>query len=161
MFSAELIVSMLLILSVSWLVGYFLSRFGLPLMVGQLVAGVILGPPILGWVTASPPLEFMAEFGIFFVMFYVGMEMDPKDLIQHFWSSLATAVGGYVLPFILGVGATLAFGGTIFQALFMGLCISITAIAVQAVILQSMSINRSQLEAISLSARPLSRTPCP
>jgi Kef-type K+ transport system membrane component KefB len=150
--SSELIVSLLLILTLSWILGYIFSRFGLPFLLGELMAGVLLGPPILGIISYSPSIELIAEFGIFFVMFHTGMELDPKELLEHVWVSLAVALGGFIIPFILGFLVTMAFGGTIFQSLFVGMGVSISAIAVQAVILHTMRLNRSAVGHIIIGA---------
>jgi len=64
MITPELIVSLLLILTVASILGFIFSRFGLPEMLGQLLAGVILGPTLLGAVTASPPIEMLAECNV-------------------------------------------------------------------------------------------------
>jgi Kef-type K+ transport system membrane component KefB len=152
MITPELIVSLLLIMCVAWILGTLFTRFGMPAMLGELLAGVILGPPILGLVSPSAPLELLAELGIFFVMFHTGMEMDPKERLEHIWPSLSVAVGGFVLPFVLGALTTYAFGGNLYQSLFVGMGVSITAIAVQAVILHSMKINQSFLGHIIIGA---------
>jgi Kef-type K+ transport system membrane component KefB len=152
MMTSQLILSLLLILTVAWILGYIFSRFGLPVMLGELLAGVILGPPLLGVVTGSPPIETIAELGIFFVMFHTGMELDPKELLEHIYPSLGVALGGFILPFFLGYLVTWGFGGTLYQSLFVGMGVSITAIAVQAVILQSMRINRTELGHIIIGA---------
>jgi tyrosine decarboxylase/aspartate 1-decarboxylase len=96
----HLIVTLILVLAVAWVFGALFARFGLPVILGEMIAGFILGPAVLGVVTTSEPLELMAEFGIFFGMFFAGMEMDPKELIEHIWPSLGVAVGGFVLPFL-------------------------------------------------------------
>ncbi|MFC1532964.1 cation:proton antiporter, partial [Thermodesulfobacteriota bacterium] len=150
--SSELIVSLLLILTVSWILGYIFSLFGLPVLLGELMAGVILGPPILGVISYSPSIELIAEFGIFFVMFHTGMELDPGELLEHIWASLVVALGGFILPFILGFLVTRFFGGTAYQSLFVGMGVSISAIAVQAVILHSMRLNRSAVGHIIIGA---------
>jgi Kef-type K+ transport system membrane component KefB len=152
MITSELIVNLLLILSVAWIFGIIFARFGLPAMLGELLAGIILGPPLLGIVTPSPSIEMLAELGIFFVMFHTGMEMDPKELLEHIWPSLGVAVGGFVLPFIIGYLTARAFGGTLYQSLFVGMGLSITAIAVQAVVLYTMKINRTELGHIIIGA---------
>ncbi len=152
MVTTDLILNLLVILAVAWIFGSIFNRFGLPAMLGELLAGVLLGPPILGLVTATPSLELMAEMGIFFVMFYSGMEMDARELLEHIKPSLAVALGGFILPFALGIGLTLLFGGTLFQSLFVGMGISITAIAVQTVILSSMRINRTAIGHIIIGA---------
>ncbi|MFC1883436.1 cation:proton antiporter [Thermodesulfobacteriota bacterium] len=152
MITQEIIVSLLLILAVASILGLVCSYFGLPVMLGQLLAGVILGPAILGAVTASPPIVMLAEWGIFFVMFHTGMELNPRELVEHIWPSLSVSLGGFILPFALGFFANRIFGGTVYQSLFVGLGVSVTAIAVQAVILNTMRINRSELGHIILGA---------
>jgi len=152
MITFSLILNLLLILTVAWILGVVFSKFGLPVMLGELLAGVLLGPPILGIVEISPSIELLAELGIFFVMFHTGMEMDPKELLEHIWPSLSVALGGFVLPFMLGFFTTKMFGGTLYQSLFVGMGISITAIAVQAVVLHSLRINRTELGHIIMGA---------
>jgi Kef-type K+ transport system membrane component KefB len=152
MITESLILNLLTILAAAWLLGYLFSRLGMPLMLGQLLAGVILGPPLLGWVTATPSLELMADMGIFFVMFSSGMEMNPKEVIEHIKPAAATSLGGFILPYILGFIVTRLFGGTTFQSLFVGLGISITAIAVQSVVLRSMRINQTEIGHVIIGA---------
>ncbi|MEJ2587422.1 MAG: cation:proton antiporter [Deltaproteobacteria bacterium] len=152
MITTELIINLLLILSVAWVLGSFFSRFGLPAMLGELLAGVILGPPLLGVVMSSDAIELLAELGIFFVMFHSGMEMDPKELLEHLWPSLGVAVGGFITPYALGFVTATLFGATLFQALVIGMGVSVTAIAVQMVILYSMRINKSELGHIIIGA---------
>jgi Kef-type K+ transport system membrane component KefB len=148
----QLITSLLLILVVAWALGGLFARYGLPFVLGELLAGILIGPPILGLIGPSPALELLAELGIFFVMFHTGMEMDPKELLEHLWPSLAVAVGGFVLPFTLGYFTTMAFGGTLYQSLFVGMGISITAIAVQSVILHSLKISTTYIGHIIIGA---------
>jgi Kef-type K+ transport system membrane component KefB len=136
----------------AWLLGSLFSKAGLPFVLGELLAGVLLGPPVLGLVAPSPAIELLAELGIFFVMFHTGMEMDPKELLEHIWPSLAVALGGFILPFVLGYFTARVFGGTLFQSLFVGMGISITAIAVQSVILHSLRISTTYLGHIIIGA---------
>jgi Kef-type K+ transport system membrane component KefB len=148
----HLLLSLLLILVAAWAMGSLFNRFGLPFILGQLMAGLLLGPSFLGFIEPSDSIELLAELGIFFVMFHAGMEMDPKVLLKNLWHSLSVAVGGFVLPFVLGYFTARFFGGTIFQSLFVGMGISISAIAIQSVILQSMKINRTSLGHIIIGA---------
>jgi Kef-type K+ transport system membrane component KefB len=152
MITTGLIINLLLILCVAWLLGSLFTRFGLPAMLGELLAGVILGPPLLGIVLSSEPIELLADLGIFFVMFHTGMELDPRELLEHIWPSLGVALGGFVLPFILGYLVAHFFGGNLYQSLFTGMGVSITAIAVQAVILYSLRINRSAVGHVIIGA---------
>jgi Kef-type K+ transport system membrane component KefB len=152
MITTNLILNLLLILSVAWLLGSLFARFGLPAMLGELLAGVILGPPLLGLVLASDAIELLAELGIFFVMFHTGIEMDPRELLEHIWPCLGVALGGFILPFALGYFAARFFGGNLHQSLFVGMGVSVTAIAVQAVILHSMRIGRSAVGHVIIGA---------
>lgn len=152
MFNEHLIINLLLILTVAWALGALFVRVGLPIMLGELLAGIILGPPLLGAVHSSPTLQFLADLGIFFAMFYAGMEMDPRELVRHIWPSLAVAVGGFVVPFILGYFVCRLFGGTLYQSLFVGMGLSVTAIAVQAVILQNMQVHTTRIGHIIIGA---------
>jgi Kef-type K+ transport system membrane component KefB len=152
MITTDIIINLLLILSVAWILGIIFSNFGLPAMLGELLAGIILGPPLLGIVLTSPTIELLAELGIFFVMFHSGMEMDPKELMEHIWPSLGVAVFGFILPYAAGSILAKAFGATLYQALVVGIGVSITAIAVQVVILHSMRINKSEVGHVIIGA---------
>jgi len=152
MLTSQLLISLLIILVAAWAAGSLFVKFGLPFVLGELVAGIIIGPPLLGIITPSPAIELLSELGIFFVMFHTGMEMDPKELLEHIWPSLAVAIGGFVLPFVLGYFTTRLFGGTLYQSLFVGMGISITAIAVQSVILHSMKISATHIGHIIIGA---------
>ena len=96
MITTNLLISLLLILVAAWFLGSLFYRFGLPFVLGELLAGVILGPPLLGLIGPSHAIELLAELGIFFVMFHTGMEMDPRELVENIWPSLAVAAGGFV-----------------------------------------------------------------
>lgn len=152
MITPELMINLLLILVVAWVMGGLFSRYGLPFVLGELLAGIILGPPLLGIIQPSPAIELLAELGIFFVMFHTGMELDPKELLEHIWPALSVALGGFILPFALGYFTTRFFGGTYLQSLFVGMGISITAIAVQSIILHSLKISTSYLGHIIIGA---------
>jgi Kef-type K+ transport system membrane component KefB len=152
MLTDHLIINLLIILAVAWPMGELFARLGLPVMLGQLVTGLLLGPAVFNIISPSEGITFLADLGIFFAMFYAGMEMDPKELLEHIWPSLAVAVGGFVLPFAMGFFVARYFGGTVFQSLFIGIGLSITAIAVQAVILQEMKIHKTSIGHIVMGA---------
>jgi Kef-type K+ transport system membrane component KefB len=148
----KIIINIILILLVAWLLGDLFQRLRLPRLLGELMAGLLLGPPLLGWVQPREGLTVLADLGIFFLMFYSGMEMDPHELLEHFWVSLAVAVGGFVLPFAMGYGVAILFGATVFQGLFMAMGLSVTALAVQARVLQDMEIHHSKVGHIIIGA---------
>jgi Kef-type K+ transport system membrane component KefB len=152
MITESLVINIIIILSTAWFLGRVFARFGLPVVMGELLAGLILGPPLLGIVNTSEPLELIAEFGIFFLMFHAGLEMDPKEAVEHMWPSIAVALGGFALPFVLGFFTCWMFGGSVYQSLFVGMGLSITAIAVQARILHDMQIQNTTIGHIIIGA---------
>jgi len=148
----KIIINIVLILLVAWLLGDLFRRANMPRLLGELLAGLILGPPLLGWVQPREGMTVLADLGIFFLMFYSGMEMDPHELLEHFWLALAVAVTGFVLPFAGGYGVARLFGATVFQSLFIAMGLSVTALAVQARVLQDMEIHQSKVGHIIIGA---------
>jgi Kef-type K+ transport system membrane component KefB len=148
----RIIINIVLILLVAWVMGDLFQRLRMPRLLGELMAGLILGPPLLGWVEPREGMQVLADLGIFFLMFYSGMEMDPHELLEHFWVALAVAVGGFFLPFLMGYGVARVFGATVFQSLFIAMGLSVTALAVQARVLQDMEIHRSKVGHIIIGA---------
>jgi Kef-type K+ transport system membrane component KefB len=147
-----LVVSIIFILAASWILGTLFTRLRLPRILGELLAGLIVGPAVLGIVKPSVGITELADLGVFFLMFYAGMELDPRELLEHFGLAAVVALGGFALPFAAGFGVARLFGASTFQALFIGLGASITAIAVQARILKEMEIHRSKVGHIVIGA---------
>jgi Kef-type K+ transport system membrane component KefB len=148
----HLVTSIILILVAAWLLGGVFRRLNLPRLLGELLAGIIVGPTLLGLVGPSDAISLLSDLGIFFLMFYSGMELDPRELLEHFGLAVLVALGGFVLPFAAGFGAARLFGATTFQALFIAMGLSVTAIAVQARILQDMEIHKSKVGHIIIGA---------
>jgi Kef-type K+ transport system membrane component KefB len=148
----RLIINIVLILLVAWVLGDLFQRIRMPRLLGELLAGLVLGPPLLGWVQPREAMTVLSDLGIFFLMFYSGMEMNPHELLEHFWVSAAVAVGGFVVPFGLGFVVARFFGATVLQSLFMAMGLSVTALAVGARVLQDMEIHHSKVGHIIIGA---------
>ena len=95
------LLNLLLVLLAGWLAGWGATRIGYPSVLGELLVGILLGPPVLGLLQGSPALAILAEIGILLMMLYVGMEIDPRELGQASWAGMLAAVGGFVTPFVL------------------------------------------------------------
>ena len=76
------------------------SRLGAPSVIGELVAGIILGPSLLGWVELTEVIRLLAEIGIILLLFEVGLETDLARLGRSGISSVIVAIGGFILPFV-------------------------------------------------------------
>jgi Kef-type K+ transport system membrane component KefB len=148
----RIITNIVLILLVAWALGDLCQRVRLPRLLGELLAGLVLGPPLLAWIMPREAMLVLADLGIFFLMFYAGMEMDPHELLEHFWVAVAAGVGGFLLTFGAGYGVARLFGATVFQSLFMAVGLSATALAVQVRILQDMEIHHSKVGHIIMGA---------
>ena len=79
-------------------------RFKVPSVIGELLAGVVLGPSLLGWLQPTEVLKLLAEIGVILLLFEVGMETDVGRLMRAGPKALLVAVAGFVLPFVLGAG---------------------------------------------------------
>ncbi len=137
--------SLLLIMVVVWGTGVIFRRLNLPILLGELLAGVIFGPALLGVFHDSETIQLLAELGIFFLMFHAGLETSPKDLINASKTSLGIALGGMVLPLTLGFVVSRAFGYGIPDSVFIGLGLSITAIAVTTKLFRDFKFNQSKI----------------
>ena len=77
-------------------------RLNFPSVIGELMAGVILGPSLLGWLEPNEVLKLLAEIGIILLLFQVGLETDVRRLANTGKKSFVVAIGGFFIPFILG-----------------------------------------------------------
>lgn len=141
----SLIESLLLLLILSRVIGEAVERLGQPAMIGEIAAGVLLGPSVLGLIQLTPEIRAIADLGVFLLVFLVGMEMDLDVLWKSFRGRGAwVGAAGFVIPLALGILLGSAFGLTGTRAMFIGLCIAITALPVSVRIL--MDIGRLQTD---------------
>ena len=165
-----LILQIAIIVGVSHCVGFLFQRIRQPKVIGEMFAGIILGPSMLGW--AAPhisallfPMESLgylnalSQVGIVIYMFLVGLSLNPKDLREHGRSAILTSLGSIVVPF--GFGALLAFylyPGISYDtvsvtdfALFIGAALSVTAFPVLARILTDLKMLGTPLGTLAIT----------
>ena len=107
------------------------ARLGIPSVIGELAAGLILGPSLLGWVSANETLEILAEIGIILLLFEVGMDTDVYRLAKAGAKPVVVAVAGFGLPFVFGAGVSLyGFGLPLIASLFIGGTLTATSIGI-------------------------------
>lgn len=113
------------------LLGALAARLGIPAVIGELAAGILLGPTLLGWVTPAPTLTALAEIGVVLLLFEVGMDTDLSRLRRSGAQSVAVALAGFALPFALGfVGAYWLFDLPLATSLFVGGALTATSIGI-------------------------------
>ncbi len=122
--------AILLVLVLAWLAGVLARRIGYPPVLGELAAGVIFGPPVLGLVAPHEALSVIGAIGVVLLMVYIGMQVDPNELARSAAGALAPAVGGLLIPAALGyLVVTLIGGGTMPEGLIVGVILGTTALA--------------------------------
>ena len=93
---------LLIILLTARILSELVSRIHGPSVIGELIAGVFLGPSILGWIEPVEAIRLMAEIGIILLLFEVGLGTDVKRLVTTGAKSLIVTLTGFILPLILG-----------------------------------------------------------
>lgn len=134
-----LIESLLLLLVMSRVLGEVAGRFGQPSMLGEIAAGVILGPSLLGYIHFTAEIKAIADLGVLLLVFLAGMEMDMDALWASFRGRGAwVSASAFLTPLAFGVLVGLGFHLDPTRTTFVGLCIAITALPVSIRILMDM-----------------------
>jgi Kef-type K+ transport system membrane component KefB len=167
---AILIVQLLVIVLVAQVAGMVARRFRQPAVIGEIAAGLLLGPSLLGRVAPDAfaflfpqdslgVLRLMSQVGVILFMFTVGLDLDPIHLRQRAPTAIAVSHFSIVTPFLLGVLSALVLfpghapAGVSFHAfaLFMGIALSITAFPVLARVLEERGLTRTPLGSTAIA----------
>lgn len=144
---------LLILMVVLWTAGRLFQHVRLPLIFGELLAGIIVGPALLDLVHPDEEIiAVTAELGIFFLMLHTGLKTDYRELVQASFVSLLVSVGGMALAFGLGIVTALAFGLAPMVAVFCGLCLSISALALMARIFKDCKLEGTRMANVSIGA---------
>lgn len=166
----HVLLAMAIIIAVARILGNVFRRFKQPPVIGEVVAGILLGPSLLGMVAprlsgyllppdVAPILGVIAQVGVILYMFIVGIELDTQQLRHRTHVSIAISHASIITPFLLGSSlalflyrdlATSAVPFPLF-ALFMGVSMSVTAFPVLARILTDRGIHMSRMGVIALA----------
>ena len=132
------------------------TRLKSPSVIGELVAGVVLGPSLLGWIEPFEAIKLLAEIGIILLLFKVGSETDLVKLIQSGWRSVIVAIGGFILPFVLGALLSFeVFGLSLLVSLFIGGTLTATSIGITMRVLSDLKVQHRPEGQIVLGAAVL------
>ena len=159
----EFILAIVIIIIAAKTGGYLSTRFNQPSVLGELLAGLLLGPTLLdmlhSWTFffAHPePLQeilaFMAELGVILLMLLAGLELHLPDLLNAGKVSALSGILGVVLPLGLGFGAAALFGAGRVEALFLGLTLAATSVSISAQTLMELNVLRSRVGLALLGA---------
>ncbi|MBA3289774.1 MAG: cation:proton antiporter, partial [Acidimicrobiia bacterium] len=133
---ARLFLDLLIVVVAAKVAAEAVERIGIPAVLGEIVAGIVIGPSALGVVELTGErgvsLGVMAEIGVLLLLVQVGMEMDLAELGRVGRASLVVAIIGVVVPFATGMGAGLALGEPGETALFLGAALTATSVGITA-----------------------------
>lgn len=158
------------VVAVGWILGRIFRAIGQPPVIGEVVAGIVLGPSLLGraWPEATefllpaqvaPYLGVVAQIGVILYMFLVGLELNPGSLKDRTHATIAISHTGIVVPFLLGSTLAIFLYPVLSSrdvhftsfALFLGVAMAITAFPVLARILTDQGLQKTTQGVIALS----------
>ncbi|HTK51804.1 MAG TPA: cation:proton antiporter, partial [Gemmatimonadaceae bacterium] len=115
------------------ILGELAERIGQPAVVGELLAGVVLGPSVVGLVDPTlPSLHLIAEIGVVLLLFGIGLETDLKRLLSVGPAAFTVAVVGVLLPFVFGYEVSRALGLAVLPAIVIGASLTATSVGITA-----------------------------
>lgn len=136
--SSQTLLSLLVAFVAALIGGELAQRIKMPAVVGQIAAGVLVGPSALGWLTLNEPLELLSELGAILLLFAVGLETKLVDLRKVGPTALLVGLLGVALPFVLGAGWALLSGFTTPKAMFVAAAFVATSAGITAKVLQEL-----------------------
>jgi Kef-type K+ transport system membrane component KefB/predicted amino acid-binding ACT domain protein len=133
MSTSEILLDLLIVLIAAKAAAEISERIGIPAVVGEILAGIVVGPSLLGFVGRDGEvLHLLGEIGVILLLLDVGLEMDVGELRKVGKASLVVAVLGVVVPMATGYGAMIAMGETGNTALFIGAALTATSVGITA-----------------------------
>lgn len=166
-----LLLQVIVILIFARFVAWLFTKMGQPSVIGEILAGIILGPSVVGWLwpegfnflfpqESLHNISLLSQFGLILFMFVIGMELNLEEIKKQLRQSFVIAHSGIVAPFILGaILAVLLYeeysgaDATVLTfALFVGITLSVTAFPVLARIIQEQGKMQSRLGILSMAS---------
>jgi Kef-type K+ transport system membrane component KefB len=150
--SSRLLLDLLLVFAAGKFMGEVFERLRQPAVIGELLAGMIIGPGLLAWVLPSATLSTVATMGVIVLMFVVGLETRPSELFKVGGRAFIVGSVGIILPLAAGYwfGKTMGFGSP--EALFIGTALVATSVGITARVLADLGLISTTEARIVLAA---------
>lgn len=149
---SSILLALFVMLAAAKIMAEIFERLRQPAVVGEILAGVIIGPSLLGWVQPSDLISILAEIGVIFLLFTVGLETKPQAIFQVGRRAVMVGVLGVILPFIAGYFIAIAWDGSFAEAMFIGAAMVATSVGITARVLGSMGLLEKETARIILGA---------
>ena len=150
--AVRLPLAMLVVFGAAKLFAELFEAVGQPGIVGEIVAGAIVGPSVLNWVQPNELLSTLAELGVMFLLFRVGLEVKSSELTSVGGTAALVAALGVVVPFVAGWGILRAAGEPQVEAIFVGAAMVATSVGITAQVLASKGLLQEEASRIILAA---------
>jgi Kef-type K+ transport system membrane component KefB len=134
---AKIPLAMLLVFVCAKVMAELAERIGQPGIVGEILAGVLIGPSVLGWLGPSEFLSALSDLGAMFLLFRVGLEVKSSELMKVGGTATLVACSGVIVPFILGTGILLLWKAPANEAIFVGASMVATSVGITAQVLSA------------------------
>ncbi len=148
----QVVLMLFIMLAAAKILAELFERLRQPAVVGEILAGVIIGPSLLGWVSPSAITNTLAEIGVIFLLFGVGLETMPKSISKIGARATVVAVLGVFLPFVGGFLLMHWWGAPNLEALFIGTAMVATSVGITARVLGAMKVLEARTSRIILGA---------
>ena len=150
--AVKLPLAMLVVFASAKILDELFERFHQPGIVGQILAGVVIGPSVLGWMAPNDFLTALAELGVMFLLFRVGLEVKASDLIKVGPVATWVAILGVAVPFVLGWGILRLWGEPQIESIFVGAAMVATSVGITAQVLAAKGLLQERASRIILAA---------
>ena len=134
----DLLLGLVLVWLAAKLAGEAMERIGQTAVLGELLAGVLIGPGVLGRVRESEVIHALAELGVLILLFEVGLESDLDELLKAGSQAALVAVVGVMVPFAAGFGVMYWLGHSSLLAVFVGATLTATSVGITARVLSDL-----------------------
>jgi len=128
------------------------ERLRLPGIVGEILAGVLIGPQVLHWLEPNVVLSAFSDLGLIFLLFRVGLEVKPSSLMRVGGTALAVAVSGVIVPFLMGWAIMNAWHAPPIESFFVGVSMVATSVGITAEVLKRLGVLSLRSSQIILAA---------
>lgn len=149
---AKIPFSLLIVFVSAKVLAELFERIGQPGIVGEILAGILIGPSVLGWLAPNELLTALSDLGAMFLLFRVGLDVKSSELMQVGGTATLVAFTGVVVPFIMGTGILLAWESTLNEAIFVGAAMVATSVGITAQVLSAKGLLHTLSAKIILAA---------
>jgi len=145
-------VALLIVFGSAKLMGEIFVKLRQPSLVGEIVAGAIIGPSVFGWIAPNDTLKALSDLGVMFLLFDVGLQVKARELLKVGGTATLVATVGVIVPFIAGWAILRAWGAPQTEAVFVGASLVATSVGITASALSARGLLHEVASQIILAA---------